>query len=120
MDKKTSTPVKHYDSKKTCDGVSSFLEGLDEDFRAKALAGMDPGRVVSLHDFHSFVSKHPGKFATVGVISGIASEPELALLESLPTIDWGLTRFDGHLSLEVLLPRKDVCDASCETAGVPA
>ena len=34
--------------------------------------------------------------------------------------DWGLTRFDGHLSLEVLLPRKDVCDASCETAGVPA
>lgn len=32
----------------------------------------------------------------------------------------GLTRFDGHLSLEVLLPRKDVCDASCETAGVPA
>ena len=32
----------------------------------------------------------------------------------------GLTRFDGPLSLELLLPGKDVCDASCETAGVPA
>lgn len=34
--------------------------------------------------------------------------------------EWGLTRFDGPLSLELLLPGTDVCDASCETAGVPA
>ena len=32
----------------------------------------------------------------------------------------GLTRFDGHLILEVLLPRKDVCDAKGEAAGVSA
>ena len=50
-----------------------------------------------------------------GIVAG-----ESLLAEPLPVIDRGLTRFDGHLSLEVLLPRKDVCDASCETAGVPA
>ena len=32
----------------------------------------------------------------------------------------GLAGFDGHVSLEVSLPRKDVCDACCETARVPA
>jgi len=55
----------------------------------------------------------------------LLGEPEDSFLGGLVTHQGvgglrGLTRFDGHLSLEVLLPRKDVCDASCETAGVPA
>ena len=101
MEAKSSTPVAHYDSRTTCGGVYSFLKRWDESFRANALARMDPARVVSLYDFHSFMAKRSGKFSSIGVISGTESEPELAFLGPLPAVD--LLRFPEDEALDLNL-----------------
>lgn len=101
MEQKRRDQLKHYDSKETCDGLEGFVRGLHESLRERALAHLDPGRVVSLHDFNSFFVKHPRTFSTVGVISGSASEPELSLLESLPSVE--LLNFPENEALDLNL-----------------
>lgn len=68
--------------------LKGFISQLPVDVQKRFLTRMDPGRVISLLAFHSFIAETPLRVDRVAVVSGSASEPELLFLKGMPTVDF--------------------------------
>ena len=68
--------------------LREFISQLPADVRERFLTRMDPGRVISLLHFHSFVDQTALRVDRVAVVSGSPSEPELLFLAGTPAVDF--------------------------------